>query len=590
MGKLIRISGSLLVIILSVFSLVGQQINIDSLAINLKNADNDYEKATVCREMAWYYLGSNLDSAMNNCDRAILFAEKSNNQFEKANSLNIKGIINLYYGDYAISIDYVKQALDIIGSIEDNDIDSASILINSARYHNTLANAFYFLSDYSGASQNYLAALRIAISLSDYNKASVICSNLGSVYKDWGDFGLAIKYMTEGYNYAVQIDNKDNITQNLTNIGSAYFDYQKYDSAFVYYTKVIPLIPEFNEDASLVSLYINLSDIYIYRNDFENARATLEIARQLIEDTGFKRGYIFYHKTLGNYYEALGIISEAIVNFKIAFTYADTVGEKRVQQAIAEQIHTAYSNLQNYKEAYKYSQVYQSIEDSIYTEESNQKIRELEVKFDVEKREIQIQNLEKEKLYERNLRLLLLGIILLIVISAFFMFRSIIHKRKKQKQLHGAEKKLIRQEKAIVEAKLLQQDTEQLKLNEEIEYKTKQLTVHALNMMRKNKTLQEVLEVIQKVSKEDIANVPGALNNLKLQIKRGINSDKDWELFKLYFEQVNRSFFVNLKKVNPELNQHDLRLAALIRLKLNIKEAASVLNLSPQSIKGACCV
>jgi len=205
----------------------------------------------------------------------------------------------------------------------------------------------------------------------------------------------------------------------------------------------------------------------------------------------------------------------------------------------------------------------------------------------VEKKEIQIQNLEKEKLYDRNMRLLLMGIIGLIIISAFFMFRSFIQKRKKRKELHDAEKKLINQEKALVEAKLLQQSTEKLKLKDEIEYKAKQLTVHALNMMRKNKVLKELLTSIQEVSKEDTDKIPAALNKLKNLIKRGINSDKDWELFKLYFEQVNKSFFQKLKEINPEFNQHDLRLAALIKLKLNIKEAAAVLNLSPQSIKGA---
>lgn len=81
--------------------------------------------------------------------------------------------------------------------------------------------------------------------------------------------------------------------------------------------------------------------------------------------------------------------------------------------------------------------------------------------------------------------------------------------------------------------------------------------------------------------------LPAFLNSFRNQVNRNLHSEKDWELFKLYFGQVNKTFFSRLKQINDKLTQNDLRLAALIKLRFNIKEAASVLNLSPNSIKGA---
>lgn len=66
-----------------------------------------------------------------------------------------------------------------------------------------------------------------------------------------------------------------------------------------------------------------------------------------------------------------------------------------------------------------------------------------------------------------------------------------------------------------------------------------------------------------------------------------MNSEKDWELFRLYFEEVNDSFFTTLQQKSNELTTGDLKLAALIRLNLNIKEAAAVLNISPDSLRKA---
>ena len=99
--------------------------------------------------------------------------------------------------------------------------------------------------------------------------------------------------------------------------------------------------------------------------------------------------------------------------------------------------------------------------------------------------------------------------------------------------------------------------------------------------------LQSLYVSFQDVAKEPQDKISNSLNRIKNQIRQNIQSEKDWELFKLYFEQINKTFFQKLKAINPEINQHDIKLAALIKLRFNIKEAASVLNLSPNSIKGA---
>ena len=50
-------------------------------------------------------------------------------------------------------------------------------------------------------------------------------------------------------------------------------------------------------------------------------------------------------------------------------------------------------------------------------------------------------------------------------------------------------------------------------------------------------------------------------------------------------EEIDKGFFKRLCSSSPELQKNDLRHAALIKLNLNIKQTASLLNLSPNSIK-----
>ncbi|NBP69836.1 MAG: hypothetical protein EBU52_13945 [Cytophagia bacterium] len=55
----------------------------------------------------------------------------------------------------------------------------------------------------------------------------------------------------------------------------------------------------------------------------------------------------------------------------------------------------------------------------------------------------------------------------------------------------------------------------------------------------------------------------------------------------MHFEQVHNDFFDQLKTKYPHLNSSDLKLCALLKLKLDTKEIASIMNISPQSVKVA---
>src|SRR5699024_7119713 len=63
--------------------------------------------------------------------------------------------------------------------------------------------------------------------------------------------------------------------------------------------------------------------------------------------------------------------------------------------------------------------------------------------------------------------------------------------------------------------------------------------------------------------------------------------DQDWEQFRLYFEEVHTGFLDALKKQYPELTANELRLSALVKLSLTSKEIATILGITPDSVKTA---
>ena len=106
-------------------------------------------------------------------------------------------------------------------------------------------------------------------------------------------------------------------------------------------------------------------------------------------------------------------------------------------------------------------------------------------------------------------------------------------------------------------------------------------------MVQKNKVLQELKQGINEIAGETDAKSKKALKSLIRRIDFNIRADEDWNTFKLYFEQTNQNFYTKLSEVSKDLKPTELKLCALIKLNMNIKETASVLNIEPSSVKTA---
>jgi hypothetical protein len=94
------------------------------------------------------------------------------------------------------------------------------------------------------------------------------------------------------------------------------------------------------------------------------------------------------------------------------------------------------------------------------------------------------------------------------------------------------------------------------------------------------KVNDELTALQSSLSKEDI-HIRKFNEVLSLQIL----TEDDWKSFKLAFESVHPGFFSKLQYHYPDITVSELRLAALIKLKLSLKESAAMLGISAESVK-----
>lgn len=122
-------------------------------------------------------------------------------------------------------------------------------------------------------------------------------------------------------------------------------------------------------------------------------------------------------------------------------------------------------------------------------------------------------------------------------------------------------------------------------LQDQIDYRNKQITTHALHIIQKNGTLKELRARLEAIAKSQTKVPQQEIKKTLKIIDDSYRLDKDWEDFKLYFEQIYTGFYTKLKVNCPSLTVQELRHCALIRLNLSISECASILGISPDSVK-----
>lgn len=154
-----------------------------------------------------------------------------------------------------------------------------------------------------------------------------------------------------------------------------------------------------------------------------------------------------------------------------------------------------------------------------------------------------------------------------------------------KEELIAKNQRLFETSSALDKAEIKYREVTQTQLEAELDFKNKQLTTHALHLLQKNKSLEDLSARISELLKEDTKQLPKGLRSLRNQIDTSIKSDRVWDEFKLYFEQIYSGFYSKLKLSFPELSSNDLKHCALMKLNLNNEEASSLFGVSPETVR-----
>lgn len=513
-----------------------------------------------------YFYQTSYYNSIGKLDSARYFTHKNIEQLllEKDTISAAGQTSNIAYFELADdNIDRSIQILDSLAPIFEKFKDSSKL-----GHSYIVKSQAYSLKGYPNLTLDATQkALKFYRALKDDRNIAQSLLIIGDQYQGENDHEKAIMAFKEALELYKHLNNDIFVAQTLSYIGDSYLGLHQFDEAERYLTEALKLSKSLNFNANIGRTYLNLGSLKIAQKNYDSAIQLLSEGLEIYQSLNipynetralFYLGQVYFEK--GMYKKSIEYLDKSI---SISKQIEDTARLKDAlyyKSLALEKIGDTKSALQAYKES-------KVLSDSIFNIENRKKTSELQIIYETEKREKElllqknkIDILEKDVQINNLQKLLLEGGLILSLIAIGF-------------GLYGFRQKVKRSR--------LEKD----RLNDELNFKKKELTSQALHLAKKNELL-ELLKSKAKTLKSQNTEKKG-YQELISAINFDLQDDKNWEHFNQYFEQAYKGFNKRIKNIYPKINENDLRLIALLKMNLSNKEIASILNISPDGVKKA---
>jgi serine phosphatase RsbU (regulator of sigma subunit) len=312
---------------------------------------------------------------------------------------------------------------------------------------NTIGTIYHDQANYKKAIESFTEARKNAELVNDTDMLGVIYANAGNTHNMLGDFPNARKYLFESVKIFKQLNQAKRLTPGYLNIGSMYLQHKMYDSALYYFNHALTFPT--NNKGSIASAHVSKSYCYRQMKQYELAEKeclqAIEIAKELKSDYY----YYEYASELGSIYLETKKYDKAEPLLLQSLEYAHKGSLLQSELSNNLKLFQLYQAKKQYAKALDYHLQYFVLNDSINNAETNKAARELEKKYQNEKKEAVIEKLNaenhaQETEVKRQNQLLIFAIIgfILLLIAFGFAIYAFINKKKANNELKTLHKEV----------------------------------------------------------------------------------------------------------------------------------------------------
>ncbi len=550
-----KIKYQILIVPLFLFLQVGFTQNqpvIDSIKKVLLQTTDVELRVELLLRVSDEYLTSEPDKAKVYAENALILAKT--NEIEKGKVLSLINLARIYQTktDFNNSIEYAIQAKELASIKGFRKEYAESTLI--------IANSFTQLNDFTKSSNLCFEALAVYEKIGDSKGICDALNGIGIIYFEQQQYDKSLEYFKKSLAIAEELNDDRGISRGLNNTSNVYgLDKSNIPKSIELLDEAIAINLRTGQKLWLGINYSNVASYYAEVDNYDSAFLYIFKAIETYKELNNLLDLAEAYNQLSDYYRA----NENSAEFLFYARLADSIGESKglmgVQFASATSLQDYYRQIGEFENAFFYKTIQYNLKDSIDTEASLIRLAQLEILYDLEKKE------QERKIHTQRkdfiTALSIISLVALVIFSLLLLFRYRI--------------------------KVRYSNLEQQKLKNELEFKNKEMAANVMALMKKNEMLSDIttqlIEIEAKAEKEETKS---SIRKVAIEIEQS-TQEKIWEEFEMRFKQVYSEFYEKLNQRFPDLSPNEQRLCAFLKLNLSTKEISSITGQNPRAIEMA---
>lgn len=433
---LLLVSGS------SIHLIAQSNRKIDSLEHVLSQVIADTIRIKASIELGDLYAFKDFEKSFQYSTRAIELAEKTKNYKLKLRAAQ-KLAVNYYYkGDYTNALKYESVGLQAAISSKDS--------VSIATSHNNIGNFYYELGEYDEAyyflTHAYKVLKRSAKNEHDSITANISLHNLGRVFKELGQYEIALKHLRASRNNSKLLNDKEGEPYSLDEIGDVKLRMEQYDSALHYLNLSVAGANKLLKEGASITLredqsktFSKIAKAYLGKKSYDKALAYYDSTFNLHNQATNKFGIAEVELGRATVYEQQGKTDEAMAYTTKALALAKEIKARVIEISCYKLLATLWETKGDNKKALGYFKQFHALDDSLYSNEIQQKILRDQIGFETEMLDDRIAALtlqEEDRLSRLKKSEFISNILVVVVALSAILLVTVYRSGQRRKQIN----------------------------------------------------------------------------------------------------------------------------------------------------------
>ena len=408
--------------------------------------------------------------SLNYAQKAYAISEKNSAYILEFGDINnMMGVISMYNEHFDKAESYLKKTLEI-GRQQHSELLQVKALAN-------LALTSSRRGDYQKAILQNLELMPILEKKNDEVGMANLYANISNAYYYIDQWKPAEQYQKKALALFRKLDYEPGISNAFNTLANIAIEVKQYQQALDYFALSLALKKKVGDSTGIAGIYLNLNDVYAklgrYAEGFASMQKAEVIYKALKEEQQLAKVYV----NMGAYYSHTNDYVRSAEYEKKAIALARKSSDPYVLGTVYSNISKTYEHLHSLDTALAFSRKALTTKDSLINTTIQEQIKEIETKYETEKKEriIGAQQVELSRkqveLKERQLALLrkdyalaAAGLLLLALIATGLLF----YRRAKARQKARLQEAIIVQQQLASRAVLDAEEKERVRIAKDL--------------------------------------------------------------------------------------------------------------------------